>query len=64
MRNTPKKQGTPRPEVYENDLIPNALIFLQPNWRTLAHNLRLRDMPAKREGIMDTYKIGSVDKYD
>ena len=56
-----KSQATPRPEVYENDLIPNALIFLEENWREKAHNLRLRDIPSKREGIMDTYKIGSVD---
>jgi hypothetical protein len=59
-----EKQSTPRPEAYEDDLIPNALIFLQENWREKAHNLRLRDYSQPKASGYSSYQIGYIEKYE
>lgn len=37
--------------------MPNALIFLEDNWRTIAHNIRLQELP-KRHHDWGTFVVG------
>lgn len=56
-----EEQSTPRPEVYKEDLIPNALIFLEENWREKAWAERKRDqqgVDARRSHHWGTFVVG------
>lgn len=45
---------------FEEDLIPNALIFLRENWRTISHNQTERN-GARRGYTPPRYTIGKID---
>lgn len=59
-KKTKKDRAT---KSFEEDLIPNALIFLLPNWRTIARNQRERDYGSgDRHCSTPHYSIGRIDR--
>lgn len=61
---TMKRKKTKKDRVtksFEEDLIPNALIFLRENWRTISRKQTEREYGAQRGYTPPRYTIGKID---